>query len=223
MSAYIKIAKEKISQDATEKVENKFVCDSAIQDIEKTGFRLPTEAEWEFSGRYKKNDVYAVKIKDFYLTRLDAGSGGIASTGFDGYEFLPGETADSLKDKLLVVANFSQYWKDGDWANILESKGAIDVGSKQANDLGIFDMSGDVWEWCFDFYDSNPAKDDASYTQDGVVLKPQGAKKGTLKCTRGGSWESPATKCSVGYRRGTFDVPSKRSDTLGFKLCYSVK
>ena len=213
----------KVLQDSTEQVSGKFVCDSAIQDIEKSGFRLPTEAEWEMSARWQKDDVYAVKHGNIYLSKLDAGSGAKKSTGFDGYEFLQGETIDTLKDNLLIFANFGQYWKDDNWADVPGERKAIGVGNKKANDLGIFDMSGNVSEWCFDFYDSNTIKDDAFYTKEGIVFNPQGAKQGSLRCTRGGNWESPSIRCAVGYRKGLFDVPGKRADTLGFRICYSVR
>lgn len=84
-------------------------------------------------------------------------------------------------------------------------------------------MSGNVFEWCFDFYNSNPTKDDTFYIKDGIVCNPQGAKQGSVRCTRGGSWQSSSIKCATGYRKGTFDVPGRRADTLGFRLCYSVR
>ena len=58
-----------------------------------------------------------------------------------------------------------------------------EVGTKKGNDLGLFDMSGNVWEWCSDWYDQN-------YYLNSSNLNPKGPALGTLKVIRGGSWAS---------------------------------
>ena len=82
-----------------------------------------------------------------------------------------------------------------------------EVGNKEANELGIFDMSGNVREWCndwFGYYDSSSADN------------PQGAPNGSVKVNRGGSWTTPAVNCRNTYRHT--DNPSDAAQDLGFRL-----
>lgn len=73
--------------------------------------------------------------------------------------------------------------------------GTHNVKSKKPNELGIFDMSGNVWEWCEDLYDSSD----------------------TLRVLRGGSWFNYARDCSVS-NRNNFDLPTNRNNFLGMRL-----
>lgn len=82
-----------------------------------------------------------------------------------------------------------------------------EVGSKEANELGVYDMSGNVREWCndwFGYYDSSSAKN------------PQGPSSGSVKVNRGGSWTTPAVNCRNSYRHT--DNPDESSQDLGFRL-----
>lgn len=82
-----------------------------------------------------------------------------------------------------------------------------DIGTKEANELGIFDMTGNVREWCndwFDYYDSSFAAD------------PQGPSYGSMKVNRGGSWTSPFVNCRNSYRH--IDYPNEAAQDLGFRL-----
>jgi len=65
------------------------------------------------------------------------------------------------------------------------------VGTKALNELGTFDMSGNVWEWCWDIYGSYPS---------GPQTDPHGATSGSYRVERGGSWYSNASYCTVSYR-----------------------
>ena len=82
------------------------------------------------------------------------------------------------------------------------------VGSKRANALGIYDMSGNVWEWCKDWY----ANSYVSYDTN----NPVGPSSGSNRVNRGGGWSSDVYNCRVAYRGG--DSPDYRYCNLGFRV-----
>lgn len=85
------------------------------------------------------------------------------------------------------------------------------VGGKKANELGVHDMSGNVSEWCSDWYDEN-------YYKNSPVQNPQGAQSGSYRVLRGGSWNDYGQDCRSSYRSA--DTPGNRSSTLGFRLVF---
>lgn len=83
-----------------------------------------------------------------------------------------------------------------------------EVGTKESNELGIYDMSGNVMEWCNDFYDATMTNND--------VTNPTGPKTGTERVCRGGGWSNSSRSCRVSYR--TKSSPSYTSDRIGLRL-----
>nr|WP_303935554.1 formylglycine-generating enzyme family protein [Treponema denticola] len=159
-------------------------CDAAYADMSKKGFRLPTEAEWEYAARWQgSNTENAAQYGDVWLTKLNSASG--------------------AKDKWDTAETGAVAWY------YYNSGGKTHpVGEKRANALGLQDMSGNVWEWCFDGYKAGIAADE--------VTDPQEAASGTDRVYRGGSWGYYAESCSVGLR-SKFS-PVHRSVNLGFRL-----
>jgi len=145
------------------------------------GFRLPTEAEWEYAAR-----------------------GGSSSKG---YRYAGG-------NNIYEVA----------WFEDNSGGKTHPVGGKKPNELGLYDMSGNVEEWCSDWY--------GSYTSV-AKANPNGPASGSYRVFRGGSWFSGAGNCRVSYRGRSYkiyvggygvsisnnDTPDRRRDTRGFRLC----
>jgi len=83
------------------------------------------------------------------------------------------------------------------------------VGTKQANELGIYDMTGNIWEWCSDWYD-------AKYYGSSPSTNPQGASSGSDRVFRGGGWSYLASYCRVAFRY--LNTPDYRDYFIGFRL-----
>jgi len=82
------------------------------------------------------------------------------------------------------------------------------TGSKRSNELGIYDMSGNVWEWCWDWYSN-------SY-QPGAVTNPHGVEQGIERCRRGGGWAQPPKSSRSSNRLGT--PPEAKFNYVGLRL-----
>jgi formylglycine-generating enzyme required for sulfatase activity len=134
---------------------------SVTWDQHSVGFRLPTEAEWEYAARVGTGHVYA---------------GG---------------------DEPSAVA----------WVKANSNNETSPVGQKRSNAAGLFDMSGNVWEWCWDWYGGYPAR---------VCSDPTGPASGSSRLIRGGSWYNDSLFARVAYR-GKF-APSDHGSSVGLRL-----
>jgi len=140
------------------------------------GYRLLTEAEWEYaaSGGHK-----ALPIPPRFLY-----SGG---DEIDEVAWYSGNTGDEWVFKGTYLHNTSS--KHG--ASLYEGRSTFPVGLKKPNQLGIHDMSGNVWEWCHDYYSRYTAEEKTN---------PLGPLTGHARVMRGGAWIFGANDCRIAGR-----------------------
>jgi sulfatase modifying factor 1 len=139
-------------------------------DFTKNGYRLPTEAEWEYAAKGGK------KSKE---TRYSGSNN-------------PNQIA---------------------WHKANSKASPHTIGTKLPNELGIYDMSGNVWEWCWDWYNKD------YYTIEDNK-NPKGPVMGERKSVRGGSWDSKLNYMRPANRIST--LPSKTHEFYGFRVARSI-
>jgi formylglycine-generating enzyme required for sulfatase activity len=167
--------------------------------------RLPFEAEWEYACRAGTTTAtYAGPMEILgknhapVLDRI-AWYGGNSGVGFD------------LEDGF-----DSSEWKDKQFFH--ERAGTRVVGLKRPNAWGLYDMLGNVWEWCLDVWGGTLRVPSFEEQREGMasdVLR-QAAHEGALRVGRGGAWCGDARFCRAAFRVG-FD-PALRLGDLGFRL-----
>ena len=147
-------------------------------DFSKNGFRLPTEAEWEYACR-------AGTETNFYTGN---------NINNDG----------SSKD----LDRAGWYWYNSGQAN---NKKTHVVGEKNPNAFGLYDMHGNIWEWCNDWYGSYSSGSDTD-----PIGAPMPSYRALLRVLRGGCWFIKAYYCRSADRYS--DFPIDRFNTMGFRV-----
>jgi len=110
-------------------------------------------------------------------------------------------------------ANFNGNYPYGGAAKGQYQERTTKVGSFEPNLWGLYDMHGNVWEWCGDWYDEN-------YYRQGDNKDPQGQKSGNGRVLRGGSWYGYGWYCRAADR--SRDVPGVRSYNFGFRVALAL-
>lgn len=145
---------------------NNSTWNAATCDSKANGYRLPTEAEWEWAAR----------------------------GGGESYTYAGSDDIDEVA------------WYTGN----TNDTGTRDVKSKKANGYRLYDMSGNVYEWCWDWYDS---------ISSGTV--DTGSSSGSKRCLRGGSWFRNAFNAPVARRDGNY--PYLRNNRYGFRVVCNAR
>ncbi|MDR0833174.1 MAG: SUMF1/EgtB/PvdO family nonheme iron enzyme [Candidatus Symbiothrix sp.] len=110
-----------------------------------------------------------------------------------------------------TIGNVAWYDENSGYKNRVTPYSHI-IGTKAPNELGIYDMSGNVGEWCSDWLD---------ITFPYTTKNPTGSPSGTLKVVRGGCWMDYAGRCHVSYR-DYYDPDKYRNPELGYRLVVSL-
>ncbi|RMG57219.1 MAG: sulfatase-modifying factor protein, partial [Bacteroidetes bacterium] len=153
-------------------------------DWQANGYRLPTEAEWEFAAR--------------------------AVDGIGGQKVRFGNGKDTASATTMNFDSESHYNRAYVRRGPMRGQ-TVPVGTFAPNSLGLYDLSGNVREWCWDWFDA--------YTSQNRDIDPRGPEKGDFRVIRGGSWRSYGYSLRSSNRDN--NNPNDRDKDIGFRLARS--
>jgi uncharacterized repeat protein (TIGR02543 family) len=156
------------------------LADGAVMKAGANGYRLPTEAEWEYAAR---------------------GGGPASTSGVFAYKWAGTNEESALGNYAWYRVNSSSLGSSH------ADYGTHTVGTKAANGAQLYDMSGNVEEWCWDWYGS---------VGTGTAANPGGPATGTTRVLRGGGWDSAASNCAVASRY--YCPPNYWNGYVGFRV-----
>jgi sulfatase modifying factor 1 len=153
-------------------------------DFTKAAFRLPTEAEWEYAARGGEHSPY------YRYPWSDTIDGSMANFLLSG---------DPYETGAYPYTTPVGYYNGGQTPS----------GTDMANGYGLYDMAGNVWDWCNDWWDSN-------YYSTSPYDNPQGPAGGTVRVLRGGYWGTGTSGCRVAVRYN--NTSDYRYGRAGFRV-----
>ncbi|WP_421948602.1 formylglycine-generating enzyme family protein [Phaeodactylibacter xiamenensis] len=179
---------DEVSQSFLSRLNTQYpVAEGALKNF---GFRLPTEAEWEYAAKGgHRTALSSEQVQSFFKTNEPKAAG--------PYSAYAG--SDQLKE--------------AGWSDLNSHGESKPVGLREPNELGLHDMSGNIFEWCQDWFDSDYY---GSCKKQGILEDPQGPDSTQYHAYRGGSWDGYPRLCRTSFRgdgRSTI-----RSYNVGFRL-----